>query len=169
MCFQVYVQCKVTFANVTSQSAECSECSVFWLTGKRNLQPTLQWPLASSCRASGWLHSTVQNYLSAPELVNVPLLFPLNCMVEQKMAMFNENIFQGVRHSWRNDPTWWHRDPNMLMISVETRATKLVASQPTYSVLHKPQLVVAEKTVGMASLATHIGFKTFKLVPICST
>ena len=45
----------------------------------------------------------------------------------------------------------------MLMISVETRATKLVASQP-YFVLHKPQLVVAEKTVGMASLATHIGF-----------
>ena len=46
----------------------------------------------------------------------------------------------------------------MLMISVETLTTKLVASQP-YSVLHKPQLFVAEKTVGMASLATHIGFQ----------
>ena len=46
----------------------------------------------------------------------------------------------------------------MLMISVVTLTTKLVASQP-YSVLHKPQLVVAEKTVGMASLATHIGFQ----------
>ena len=61
----------------------------------------------------------------------------------------------------------------MLMISVEARTTKLVASQP-YSVLHNPH-VVAEKTVGMAPLATHIGFqnasgfKTFKLVPIFST